>query len=284
MAMANNRPTSNWRNFAAWVAVGAVFYLFVAWGGISLLSEDSLAAVFRSKPAAAILGLGLMFSAAAVAFARRKSLINPRSIRNFVIRDTVAVVVFVLFVWGFRTLARAGTLGAMGTSEWVAAVTGSVLVGIAVLGSLATASAHTRTDVLDDEVAAEDMRERSWLMFCSFAWMGACGLLLIGLSLSGPGGVLSPAVALAGALVLGAVLAVLGIAAWRLSDELGRTLSHETGNMAFYLIWVIGSGWAVLAHLGFVAAPALLDWVTLFTVLLFVATFIVLGRRKLLTR
>jgi hypothetical protein len=31
-------------------------------------------------------------------------------------------------------------------------------------------------------------------------------------------------------------------------------------------------------------APAPLDWLTLFTLLLFAATFIALGRRKLLTR
>jgi energy-converting hydrogenase Eha subunit E len=85
-----------------------------------------------------------------------------------------------------------------------------------------------------------------------------------------------------GALVLIAVLTVLLIAAWGLSDELGRTLSHETGNMAFYLILVLGSGWAMLAHLGFVAAPAPLDWVTLFAVLMFAASFIAAGRGKLL--
>jgi hypothetical protein len=43
-----------------------------------------------------------------------------------------------------------------------------------------------------------------------------------------------------------AALFVLGIATWRLSDELTRTLSYETGNMAFYLILVLGGGWAML--------------------------------------
>lgn len=114
--------------------------------------------------------------------------------------------------------------------------------------------------------------------------MAACGLWLIVLALAGPGGVLSPAAALAGALLLIAVLTLLGIATWRLSDELVRTLSYETGNMAFYLILVLGGGWAMLAHLGFVAAPAPLDWLTMFTLLLYVASFIALGRRKLLTR
>ncbi len=278
----------NWRNFAAWGAVGAIGYILVVCGGVSLLQEDGVGALLRelprSKQLAATLGLGLIFSMALTGFSSRKRPISLRSLRNFVIRDAAAILLFLLFVWGFRALAVAGVLGAMGASEWVAAVTGSVLIFFAVLGTLATASAHTGADIIDDEVAAEEMRERGRLLIYSFVWMAACGLLLIGLSLAGPGGVLPPAAALAGALVLIAILTVLGIATWRLSDELGRTLSYETGNMTFYLILVLGGGWAILAHLGFVAAPAPLDWLTMFIVLMFVASFIAMGRRKLLTR
>jgi hypothetical protein len=49
------------------------------------------------------------------------------------------------------------------------------------------------------------------------------------------------------------------------------------------LVLALGGGWAMLAHLGFVAAPAPLDWLTMFTILMFVAAFIAAGRRKLLT-
>ena len=220
---------------------------------------------------------------AVIGFTSRKRPLSLRTFRNFVIRNAVAIGALPARPLGLQRVGR-GALGAMGASEWAAAVTGSILVFFAFLGTLAMASAHTGADLIDDEVAADELRERGRLYLYSFVWMAACGLLLIGLSLAGPGGVLSPAAALAGALVLIAVLTVLGIATWRLSDELGRTLSHETGNMAFYLILVLGGGWAMLAHLGFVAAPAPLDWLTMFTVLLFAASFIVLGRRKLLTR
>ena len=114
--------------------------------------------------------------------------------------------------------------------------------------------------------------------------MAACGLLLVGLSLAGPGGALSAAVALAGALIRVVVLTVLGVATWRLSDELVHTLSDETGNMAFYLILVLAGEWAVLAHVGLVAALAPLGWPTMFVVLLIVGSFIAIGRRKLLAR
>jgi hypothetical protein len=287
MAMAQSEPTPTWRNFAVWGAAGAIFYVVAVSGASLLVHEDGIGAMLRSilesKAAVAVLGLGLIFATAVAGFTSRKRPISLRALRNFVIRDAVAVIAFLLVLWGFSALAGAGALGAMGASEWAAAVTGSVLIIVASLGVLAVASAHTGADLIDDETAAEEMRERGRLILYSLAWMAACGLLLIVLGLSGPGGVLSQAAALAGALLLIAVLAGLGIAAWRLSDELGRTLSHETGNMAFYLILVLGGGWAMLAHLGFVAGPAPLDWLTLFTVLLFAASFIVLGRRKLLT-
>lgn len=288
MAMANNKPAPNWRNVAVWGAVGAVGYIIAVWAGTALLNgkgmDELLRVMFQSQRAATMLGLGLIFAVAVAGFTSRKRPVSVRTFRNFVIRDVVVIGVFLLFLWGFSTLGRTGDLSAMGASEWAAAVTGSVLFLFAILGAFVMASAHTSANLIDDEVAADDMRERGRLFLCSFAWMAAYGLLLIGLGLAGPGGLLSPAAALAGAVVLIAVLTVLGIAAWRLSDELGRTLSHETGNMAFYLIMVFGGGWAMLAHLGFVAGPAPLDWLTLFTVLMFGASFIAAGRRKLLTR
>ncbi|MEZ0471575.1 hypothetical protein [Luteimonas salinilitoris] len=281
--MATDKPTPKWRSFAAWSGVGALFYILVVWGISSFLHEDGMGAMLRSKEVAAMLGLGLIFSMAVTGFTSRKRPVSLRTLRNFVIRDGAAVVACLLVVWGFSALARAGALGAMGASEWVAAVAGSALVVFAVLGTLATASAHTGADLIDDE-AAEEMRERGRLLICSFVWMAACGLLLIVLGLAGPRGVLSPAAALAGTLVLIAALTVLGIAVWRLMDELDRTLSYEAGDMAFHLILVLGGGWAMLAHLGFVAGPAPLDWLTLFTVLMFVASVIAVGRRRLLAR
>ncbi|MGK6319899.1 hypothetical protein [Sphingomonas sp. DT-204] len=61
---------------------------------------------------------------------------------------------------------------------------GRLLLIVAVLGILATTSAHTRADLIDDDVAAEDLRERGRLLLYSFVWMIACGLLLIVLGLA----------------------------------------------------------------------------------------------------
>lgn len=279
MAMANDGPVPMWRNFAAWSGVGALVYLLTVWGAIVLLNQDAMAAILPPTKVTGQLGLAMLFSMAVVGFTSRKRPLGLRTFRNFLIQNLVAVGIFLLAMWSYRSFG-----GAMGVPEGAAAVVGLVLIVVAFFGTLATASVRAGANFVDDEVAADEMRERGRLLVYSFAWIAACGLLLIGLSVAGPGGLLSPVAAVAAALVLIAVLAVLGIATWRLSDELGRTLSRETGNMAFYLILVLGGGWAILAHLGFVAGPAPLGWLTMFVVLMFVASFIALGRRKLFTR
>jgi hypothetical protein len=284
IAMANDKSLPAWRNFAAWSVAGALCYILAASGASALLHEGGVGTMFRSREVVGILGLGLLFSMAVVGLSSRKRPFNLRTIRNFAASSAVAVLACVLLLLGFDALARAGALETMGVSEWVAAIMGSTLIVFASLGVLAVASAQGGAGFIDDAAAADDMRERGRLFLYSFVWMIACGLLLIVLALAGPEGILSPATVLAGALVLIAVATLLSIAVWRLLDELGRTLSHEAGNMAFYLIILLGGGWAMLAHLGFVAGPAPLDWLSLFVALMFVASFIAAGRRQLLTR
>ena len=279
--MANDKLVPPWRNFAAWGGVGAIFFLLAMWVATLFLHQDALGAIVRPTRVTAELAVAMLFFAGVTGLTGWKRPINLRTLRNFLIQNAVAIMAFLLVIWGFTSFARIGTIGASG---WVAAMTGATLVVMAVIGSLAMASTRTDLDLIEDELAAEEMRERGRLFLCSFGWMAVCGLLLVGLSLSGPGGILSPAVAGAGALSLIVILVLLTIAAWRLQDELGRTLSHETGNMAFYLILVLGGGWALLAHLGFTAMPAPLGWLTLFILLMFAASIIVLARRKLLTR
>lgn len=279
MAVAIDRPVGTWRNFAGWSAVGAAFYLLVILGGALLV--EGVIAIPRSGQVVAILGLGLLFSTAVIGFSSRKRPVSFRALRNFVIQNLVALAAFLLAIWGFRSF---GGAGAMGASEQIAAITGSVLVAIALLGTFALALSRTGADVVDDEEVAEDLRERSLMYLCSLMWMVAYGLLLIGLSLAGPGGVLPLETALAGALLLVAIMCGFAFATWRLSDELMRTLSYETGNMAFYLVWAVGGGWGILAHVGLMRPPAPLDLVTMSAVLLFAASFIVLGRRKLFGR
>ena len=60
------------------------------------------------------------------------------------------------------------------------------------------------------------------------------------------------------------------------------TAATETGNVAYYLILLVGGGWAILAHLDFAPPPAPLDWLTMLFGLALVASFVASGRRGML--
>lgn len=61
-----------------------------------------------------------------------------------------------------------------------------------------------------------------------------------------------------------------------------RGMSRECGNLSFYLVLIVGGGWAMLARLGFANALAPLDWLTMFFGFALVAALIAVGRRGLL--
>lgn len=207
---------------------------------------------------------------------------HSRNWRNFAWWIPVGILFGVLGSKLGRSL-KSGDLGQIGGSELVAAAMGITLLFVGLMGIIGVARAHMGARFMDPDLA-DEMRERARLFLCSFTWVAACGLLFVVLSLAGPGGVLSQTTALASALALVAVLVVLGIATWRLSDELLRTLSYEGGNLAFYLIFALGGGWAILAHLGLVVTPAPLDWLTMLTMFMLAGSFIAAGRRNLLRR
>jgi len=279
--MANDTAQRGWRNFADWSAVGGVFCLSILVIATTLFHQNLLNVILQPTKLTAVLGLTVWLSMVVTGFANRTRRFTLKALRNFLIQNIVAISAFLLVIATFGKLPQ---VRAFGVSQWAAVGTGATLIVTAVLGSLATASARTNFDLIDDEAAAEEMRDRGRLFFFSFIWIAACGLLLLVMSLAGAGGLLSRNGAAAAALALIAVMLVLKNLVKGLTDELGRTLSRESGDIAFHLMLAVGGGWAMLAHLGYVAAPAPLDWLTMLTLLMFAASFIALGRRKMLTR
>ncbi len=129
---------------------------------------------------------------------------------------------------------------------------------------------------------AEELQEQRSMLTCSAIGMGAAGIALVVVALGGTAGLVEPALALAIYAVL-AVLAVwVSLKSWKLQDELMRAIGRESGAMTFYLVVAVGGTWALLAHLGFTAAPQALDWLSMFWGLLLVACFIVVGKRGML--
>jgi hypothetical protein len=57
----------------------------------------------------------------------------------------------------------------------------------------------------------------------------------------------------------------------------------EAGALTYGLVLLVVGMWAALAHLDYVAGPEPLDLLSLFYVLMLVASFIATGRRGMLT-
>jgi hypothetical protein len=76
---------------------------------------------------------------------------------------------------------------------------------------------------------------------------------------------------------------LLSIPSYRLSDELMRAVNLEAGALSYGILLLVVGGWSMIAHLGFAPAPAPLDLLTLFFVVVLLASFIATGRRGMLT-
>ena len=269
--------TPGWRNALTWTGASFAVYLVLVLGLVAL-EQDGLGGLFERGPVIGTMALALLVAAGIVGLSKRSKPLTLREFRNFVILSTLAIAIFILIRWG---LTDAIAFSALGVSAAVALIFGMLLVGLAVLGLLLTAAAHARLGLQTAE-QAETLLEHGRVLPYSLVVTAAMGLTLVLLGLAAPAGPLSPGVALAGVAALVAIETVLTLMIWPRIDELSQTLSRETGNAAYYLIVILGGGGAILAHLGFVPAPAPLDWLTMLTVIMFAASVIATARRGML--
>lgn len=274
------KASSHWRNFMSWAAVGGVFYVGALVIGSALRHGAPFEGLVRvaGDPKIWLVLLGTM---GLMGLAMRRIALGWSSLRNFVIWSAFAGVIATIAMAWVRPLAAVGRFGAMGVSEWTAAAMGLLLLYVTAAVSISLAASRRGLALLEPE-KVEMLRERGALFTTSWMAMAATGLLLVLLSLSGPGSVIPAAAALAGVAALVVLKIALSRKAWRMMDELDRTLARESGMMGLYGIMLLGGGWAMLAQLGFVRAPAALDWVTMMIVINFAASFVAVGRRKLL--
>lgn len=173
------------------------------------------------------------------------------------------------------------TIGGLGKSASVAALVGVLYVVIGLSIGLGTASPKIGARFLNVE-DADELREQKKVLTNSGAAMVLWGVALFALALASPEGPLPQGAALAlgaGGLVIGSVFS---IPVYRLSDELMRAVNLEAATIGYVLVLLIVGGWAMLAHLGYATLFAPLDVLTLFYVLMLLASFIAVGRRGML--
>jgi hypothetical protein len=192
---------------------------------------------------------------------------------GFILGAFVALAALI-FLWS-STLGQTDEVRAGGISEGLAATVGLALIGF----GLIAAALRTSARFLDDSEEADDLRREGRALLLGAGAQIAAGSSLILLSIAGPGRLVPPAGGLAGALSLNVLATILVAVRSRGLDELNRTVARESGHLAFAWFSTVGGTWAMLAHLDFVAAPAPLDWLTMFSGFSFVAGLVALARK-----
>lgn len=205
----------------------------------------------------------------------------PRWVRKLLIPALVGGIAGFAASAAMMRYIESPAVGGLGLSGTIAALVAVLyaVIGIGIL--IGTASPGMGAKFLNVE-DADELREQKRVMVLSGASMLLWGGSLLALALAAPDGPLPQAAALAigiGGLVIGIAVSVL---VYRASDELMAAVNLEAGALGYGMVSLVIGVWAMLAHLGYAAAPAPLDLLTLFYVLVLAASFIAVGRRGML--
>lgn len=171
-------------------------------------------------------------------------------------------------------------VGGLNKSATIAALVGVlyVVIAVGILLGIARPGIGARFLNVED---ADELREQPPLLHSGVAML-LWGIALAALALAAPDGPVPQTLALVVALAGMAIGVIMSVLVQRASDELMRAVNLEAAAITNALLFVVIGIWAMLAHLGRVASPAPLDLLTLFYVLLLLASFIAVGRRGML--
>lgn len=207
---------------------------------------------------------------------------TPRWVRKLLIPALIGGVAGFAASAGMMKFIDSSAVGGLDMSATVAALVGMVYVVIGFGVAFGSASPQVGAKFLNVE-DADELREQKKVLGLSGVAMLMWGAALVALALAAPDGPVPQGVALAIGLTGLVIGTVLSIQVYRASDELMLAVNLEGGALSYGLVFVVVGGWAMLAHLGYTAAPAPLDLLSLFYVLVLVASFVAVGRRGMLT-
>lgn len=206
---------------------------------------------------------------------------SPLWLRKLVIPALIGGVAGFAASFGLLRVVDSEAVGGLTTSNTLAALVGVLYLVIALGILIGTLNPKAGARFLNVE-DADELREQKLVLVCSSVAMVLWGAALLALALAAPDGPVPQGVALVvgvGGLLIGTIFSVL---VYRYCDELMLAINLEAGSFSYGLVFAVVGMWAMLAHLGFVAGPQPLDLLTLFYVLVLVASFIAVGRRGML--
>lgn len=210
----------------------------------------------------------------------------PFKWRKLLLQLATGLICGALFGYGVGRFlgnqAEARGLEHVPLSAEIAALVAVIYILIAVIVLAGSARPSLGSKILNVE-DADEVREMQSQFVTSGIAMLLWGCALLALALAEPVGPLAaPA-----ALMIGAAGLIIGlwfaIKAYRCADELMLATNLEAGAITYGLMLLTLGGWAMLAHVGYVSAPAPLDILSACYVLVMIASFIAIGRRGLVT-
>ncbi len=181
------------------------------------------------------------------------------------------------------TVMNRGAFGDLDASREVAMLVAVlyVITGASVLiGAFSPALGSRFLNVED----ADELREQKTMLTYSAIGMFALAGALALAALAAPVGPVPATIAVTGFAMMLLLTWFTGKRQEQHMDELMKAVSRDTAATAFYLVFLIGGTWALLGHVGWTAAPKPLDWLTMFVVLMLVASFWAAGKRGMLNR
>lgn len=171
----------------------------------------------------------------------------------------------------------------LGLSREIAGLVGVLymLMALGVGAGIANPNVGARFLNVED---ADELREQRRMLGFSCLGMVTFGAALLVLALVEPAGSIDAGMGAAIAAVL--IIATCGLSLYqaREIDELQQAMSRDASATALLLLFVVGGGWALLAHCGLAAGPVPLDWLTMLAVAFLLGCFWQAGRRGLLLR
>lgn len=207
---------------------------------------------------------------------------QDQKLKKLVVSLAIGAVGGFIVSFALMRTIQTGLLGELDLSRSLAAMAGALylLCGAFVGAGLLNPKIGAKFLNVEDAV---DLQEQAPVLRDSVFGIAAFGLSLVLLAFAAPIGPVPEGVVAASIVILMGVTTFTSLRQIKAMDELSASVSRETAASAFYLMLGLGGGWSILAHLGYLAAPAPLDWLTLFAATLLAAAFWASGQRGLLT-
>jgi hypothetical protein len=178
----------------------------------------------------------------------------------------------------FMSLVNREVIHSVGISGLVALVVAWICLvqGVMILIGLSLPALGAKFLNFEDEVELR-LRRGFFVLACFGLMCIGCSLGLAALSSAWwPSG---NQLALALSLAFGGGWLVLHLVIFRQADEMMREIMLMVSTYTFRALFVVGGGWAMIEHFGFMDGPAPLDWLTMMWGFMFPASYIALKHR-----